>query len=610
MDHLSHALEHESYEQVFVCPTCKTFSSEPQCKNNHNALKNNGRQSTLSKLLANFVSVGYRIVPNPSALDTSSLRSWRPVKQSFICHVCGVESFDATCTNNHDDVVIPKDVCERCSAEFNSVSELLQHKVSAHGSVEVKEEPPEVPTEQEVVSTESEVPAEPSQVPTPTDKWKKVTDKFTQLVLKGTLGMGQYQVMTSNTGFVYPEVQDKEEDILEWDDSIELAVLNGGGSVTSLTKSEEVVVPEVEEPPKEPVPPNVKIPKTRQFFRCLKCDTEFPNAHRLIFHDCPQRDQFPGFQCQFCQRWYIKEQWFMRHLKLHQDLLPLACPQCDANFLAPEELEGHRCKKKVTPKQKEIIDVVPSESSGGGGCGRGKGSGSGKVVLPHYYICQICNISLRSERQLNLHLHIHQLAKANAMSAAMQRAAAVATTGEEMEIPSSPLATEPEAPSTSDAKSPPKQQLHIFECNICALTMRSIEEVRVHLASHASNRLYKCESCNERFATTRNLQQHKCAKVATPVPPRKQPAPKRKAKDPPKQVVGPKVVSKSVDEQVEEALVEHKCVHCGKIFGQAAGLACHMKEHGGDPEGRFQCEKCPMKFKILRNLIVHRAKLH
>lgn len=57
MDHLSHALEHESYEQVFVCPTCKTFSSEPQCKNNHNALKNNGRQSTLSKLLANFVSV-------------------------------------------------------------------------------------------------------------------------------------------------------------------------------------------------------------------------------------------------------------------------------------------------------------------------------------------------------------------------------------------------------------------------------------------------------------------------------------------------------------------------------------------------------------------------
>lgn len=159
--------------------------------------------------------------------------------------MCGVESFDATCTNNHDDVVIPKDVCERCSAEFNSVSELLQHKVSAHGSVEVKEEPPEVPTEQEVVSTESEVPAEPSQVPTPTDKWKKVTDKFTQLVLKGTLGMGQYQVMTSNTGFVYPEVQDKEEDILEWDDSIELAVLNGGGSVTSLTKSEEVVVPEV-----------------------------------------------------------------------------------------------------------------------------------------------------------------------------------------------------------------------------------------------------------------------------------------------------------------------------------------------------------------------------
>lgn len=119
----------------------------------------------------------------------------------------------------------------------------------------------------------------------------------------------------------------------------------------------------------------------------------------------------------------------MRHLKLHQDLLPLACPQCDANFLAPEELEGHRCKKKVTPKQKEIIDVVPSESSGGGGGGRGK------VVLPHYYICQICNISLRSERQLNLHLHIHQLAKANAMSAAMQRvAAAAATTGEEVEV--------------------------------------------------------------------------------------------------------------------------------------------------------------------------------
>uniref|UniRef100_A0A1Q3FIS3 C2H2-type domain-containing protein n=1 Tax=Culex tarsalis TaxID=7177 RepID=A0A1Q3FIS3_CULTA len=576
-------MDHDYYEQVFICPICKTFSSEPKCKNNHNALANNDRKSTINKLLANFVSVGYRIVPNTGAPKSFNPRSYPPVKQSFICHVCGVESFEVTCTKNHDNVKIPKDACDRCPAEFNSVSELLQHKASDH-VVKVKQEPLEVPTE-EVDTTGNEI----SLVTMPTEKVSKLSDKFTQLVLKGTLGIGQYQVMTSNAGFVYPEIEEKEEDILEWDDSIELAVLTSGASVTSFVKSEEVVVPKTEQPTKQaPIKPTTiaeTIKQPRQFFRCLKCEQEFPNVDGLVFHACLQRNQFPGFQCQFCQRWYVKEQWFARHMKLHSALLPLPCHDCDGGFLTPEELEEHRCVKKVKPKPKEVIDVVECEGSEHISISK-----RSRIVLPHYYVCQICNIALRSERQLNLHLHIHELAKANAM-------------GVEKQIPPSP----PEAISTS--KSPPKKQIHIFECNICSLTMSSIEEVRVHLATHASNRLYKCESCNERFATTRNLQQHKCAKaVPTPAPPPKQPS-KRKAKDPPQQEVRPKLIPENTGPKVEEAF-EHKCVHCGKSFGQAAGLACHLKEHGGDPEGRFQCEKCPMKFKILRNLIVHRAKLH
>lgn len=499
---LSSHLDPDFYEPVYICNLCKSVLTDPVCRNDHITAVNPDSSDIDFENLIKLTVVNSNSDIQPLSNDvniimTSEYKSKNKLcaiiprpKDSLVrslCPVCGEISDDEKCRKNHN-FKPKKDICSNCGVEYDSLELLIQHSISC------------IPVDEYFVKTTELERVEPANVAgVGYDAVKPVVTSLPHNVAiiteNDTLSTGQYQVMALpydgsvvNVGdsvlgcnFSLPQMDDVDT-VLEWDESISLAVLDVEDPSSELLaidekydkfcKPELAEVEMLENEPNIPTIPENKSSKhapevNRKLLLCDKCDMEFPDMDTYITHYLGHGSN-ASFMCQFCWRHYTRLYWFRVHMKTHAHQMPIVCMFCDDYFMSSTLHETHlRTVHQLSRAEMgQLIRTINEDQK-------------------NPFMCMECGKWLKSEKHLAMHRNMHEMVKG--------RICPVETKGGKLdELTKSMSVSEHLTLLTKrSAKKSKMKPIHIFECNICSKNIRSIEEVRLHLLSHSENRLFK-----------------------------------------------------------------------------------------------------------------------
>lgn len=479
-------LDPDSYELVYVCNICNGISTKPTCVNDHSkdvsisnnepiikssilsnnknivdARKNN-RRAKICAVIPGFVNPNYK-----PAID-------------YLCSTCGEFSPDIKCKKTHVIKTL-KDTCNLCGITFESIEKMMRHRTSCSSSVDQ-------------YFTNSRITIVPS---SNNDRMMYNVEQsvalylpknFANMVQKGSLGLGRYKVVTAlidtnnskkeNIKPLSKDDFDSTQDILEWDDSMDLAILNVEDSFfekldfenfnESLAPSELVQM----EPTKCGTSNNKcleqKLTEKRKLICCVTCKMELLDLDTLVLN---YLSNGPTFTCQFCSRHYSSSHWFKLHMQNHLNELPIVCHFCDDLFASKKIQEKHQKKVHnlgLRQINRSLLDNLKT------------------------FMCRECGKWLKSEKKLESHRQMHDVVERSTQSHIRAN----------------------DKPVLEDDTKKRSLPIDDTDTNSFQQTKRksieSFESIRQHMMSHDANRQNKCEGCNERPPTTEQMQQHKC----------------------------------------------------------------------------------------------------
>ncbi|KAJ2953281.1 hypothetical protein O0L34_g866 [Tuta absoluta] len=157
---------------------------------------------------------------------------------------------------------------------------------------------------------------------------------------------------------------------------------------------------------------------------------------------------------------------------------------------------------------------------------------------------------------------------------------------------------------TSTTEMPQSSEL-LFPCDRCNKQCGTVEELKLHAIdcqqprtrraartyTGASNKMWNCGSCNQLFATARELYRHKRGEDRPPGAPLMAYV----CEDCDK-VLGSMCALHTHKKMHKVSKPGYPCRVCGRRFNQSGHLAIHMRMHTG--ERPYPCDLCPKAFKV------------
>ncbi|XP_049877870.1 zinc finger protein 888-like [Pectinophora gossypiella] len=149
----------------------------------------------------------------------------------------------------------------------------------------------------------------------------------------------------------------------------------------------------------------------------------------------------------------------------------------------------------------------------------------------------------------------------------------------------------------------------LFSCDTCSKQFGSAEDLKVHTTecqpvrpslrrgerraynSNSTNKMWNCGSCNQLFATARELYRHKRGEDRPPGAPLMAYVCEECDK-----VLGSMCALHTHKKMHKVSKPGYPCRVCGRRFNQSGHLAIHMRMHTG--ERPYPCDLCPKAFKV------------
>lgn len=121
--------------------------------------------------------------------------------------------------------------------------------------------------------------------------------------------------------------------------------------------------------------------KGQKAFKCLKCNKEFEDRHRLILHVRIHTGERP-FSCDFCGKTFIQNSSRIVHMSVHTGEKPYLCKRCGNRFATSRHLKF--CKGNNPNPQLALEGNLEEETK-----------------------CFECEKEFRKKADLRLHMRVH-----------------------------------------------------------------------------------------------------------------------------------------------------------------------------------------------------------
>ncbi|XP_005097051.1 zinc finger protein 658B [Aplysia californica] len=166
----------------------------------------------------------------------------------------------------------------------------------------------------------------------------------------------------------------------------------------------------------------------------------------------------------------------------------------------------------------------------------------------------------------------------------------------------------------SEAQPTEKSEMEKFVCDVCGKTVKSMKQLRYHLASHVGGDTITCRVCKEKFTSRKLLMAHQAEQGHVPNKPiicEVCGSSYSRLYDLKKHHFVAHVKNKDKKARVkhgEKAREEGSfpCEYCGKVFRFRDKLQCHVGKHTG--EKSYKCEICHKTFCYSSSLSFHKRK--
>ena len=304
-----------------------------------------------------------------------------------------------------------------------------------------------------------------------------------------------------------------------------------------------------------------------KFFKCPKCDKEYPHYCKLTRHYAVTHTQEKKFKCDQCDYRTFTHNQLNEHSKSHK--VSLTCDICRKRFKTAETLHKH--KKFMHEKHEKPIKKCHMCHI----CGlefKVAVSLTNHMAIQHQsvtadLICDKCGKGFPTKDLLRNHNYFSHRQKVFICTICQRAFLHVTKLAEHLRTEHQIVC------GTSD----------IFSCGHCKSTFSTVKELNSHLVSkHFLENIKKCDECDTSVTTQALLQCHKIeAHAFNPFEPTK-------------------------DEDTKKL----KCDICNTFWKTKSTLTHHIKNKHNKDSHNIECDQCSFKTFRKSLLTVHKQHKH
>uniref|UniRef100_A0A1Q3F6E2 C2H2-type domain-containing protein n=1 Tax=Culex tarsalis TaxID=7177 RepID=A0A1Q3F6E2_CULTA len=332
---------------------------------------------------------------------------------------------------------------------------------------------------------------------------------------------------------------------------------------------EEVVEPVPQEPNNQPSAVETILPDDGGTAGEESCASSSPDSKNTKSSDGKNKNR-KQYVCHVCNKTFMGTNDLRKHLRIHNDERPYACPHCDNRFRQAGCLKNHIASQHGT-------DTL--------------------------YTCDLCSKMFPIKERLRLHMRVHtgekpytcsMCPKTFARGGQLTQHLATHNGIRKHKCQHCPSAFSCAANLKMHLKS--HMDIRDYTCHICGKGFYRPDALKKHLLCyHANLKAFHCTICNKMFKghlpqhmrTHKMIRPHGCAVCGAVFSQRSQLV---------------------VHQRIHTGERPYRCQVCWQAFAHSSVLKLHIRKHTG--EKPFECPICNVGFSQLPHLKKHMLSIH